>query len=197
MGKWKNQTRITIDPGEYYATAENVVITTLLGSCISVCLYDPHNRIAGMNHFMLSSSRYAKTLPVCTTDAGRYGIQAMELLINDMWKRGAKRGNLKAKAFGGGSVLKNINTSKCGFFAVGEVNIRFILEFLQNEKIPLVASDLGGTSGRVIHFSSVDYSVYVRKIIAKSSVVMAREERYWKKTKHRQEESETQIDLWE
>jgi chemotaxis protein CheD len=150
-----------------------------------------------MNHFMLSSSHYARTLPVCTTDAGRYGIQAMELLMNDMWKRGAKRGNLRAKAFGGGSVLKNIHTSKCSFFVVGEVNIRFILEFLQNEKIPLIASDLGGTSGRVIHFYSEDYSVYVRKIVAKSAAVIAREEHYWEKTIRKQKESVTQIDLWE
>jgi len=192
----KNHKRITIDPGEYYVAHEDVLITTLLGSCVSACLYDPYNKIVGMNHFLLSSRRYAKSLPVCTTDAGRYGIHSMELLINEMWNQGAQRGNLKAKAFGGGSILKPADAFTSNFLTVGEVNVRFIIEFLKNEKIPLVSSDLGGTVGRVINFYSEDFSVYVRKVVAKSVSVVKREEQYWEKSIQKQEKSETQIDLW-
>jgi chemotaxis protein CheD len=86
---------------------EDVLITTLLGSCVSACLYDPYNKIVGMNHFLLSSRRYSREMPVCITEAGRYGIHSMELLMNEMWNQGAKRGNLKAKAFGGSTMMKN------------------------------------------------------------------------------------------
>ena len=193
---WKNSKRIIISPGEYCVSSEEVVITTLLGSCVSACLYDSYNKIAGMNHFLLSSKRYARDMPICITEAGRYGIHSMELLINEMWNRGAERGNLKAKAFGGGSILKIVDSSTSNYFAVGEVNVRFIKEFLQNENIPLVSSDLGGKVGRVIHFYSGDFSVYVRKMAKKGANVVKREEQYWKKTIQKQEEKETQIDLW-
>ena len=192
----QNGKRITLDPGEHCVTNEEVIITTLLGSCVSACLYDPYNKIIGMNHFLLSSKRYTRNMPLSATDAGRYGIHSMELLINEMWNRGAKRGNLRAKAFGGGSILQPVHPSSGNFFAVGEVNVRFILEFLQNEKIPLVASALGGTVGRVIKFHSADFSVHVRKIVSKSAHVAKREEQYWKKTIQRQEALETEINLW-
>jgi len=192
----KHYKHVTINPGEYYVSNEKVVITTLLGSCVSACLYDPDNKITGMNHFLLSSIHYARNMPFCTTDAGRYGIHSMELLINEMWNRGAKRGNLKAKAFGGGSVLKTSDAFINNYFTVGEVNVRFIQEFLQNENIPLVSSDLGGAVGRVINFHSEDYSVYVRKMVATGAKLIKREEQYWKKSIQKQEESETQIDLW-
>jgi chemotaxis protein CheD len=193
---WKQHKRIIIDPGEYYVSNEEVVITTLLGSCVSACLYDPYNKIVGMNHFLLSSRRYSRDMPASTTDAGRYGIHSMELLINEMWNRGAQRGNLKAKAFGGGSVLKPVDAFTSSFLAVGEVNVRFIREFLQNENIPLVSSELGGKVGRVINFYSEDFSVYVRKMAETGANLVKREEQYWKETMQKQEETETQVDLW-
>ena len=188
--------RITLNPGEYYVSNEEVVMTTLLGSCVSACLYDPYNKITGMNHFLLSSKHYARNMPICTTEAGRYGIHSMELLINEMWNRGAQRGNLKAKAFGGGSILKTSDKFTSNYFSVGEVNVRFIREFLQNENIPLVAFDLGGPVGRIINFHSRDYSVYVRKMTATGAKLVKREEKYWKTSLQKQEERETQIDLW-
>ncbi len=189
-------TRVTISPGEFYVSNENVLISTLLGSCVSACLYDPHNKIVGMNHFLLSSARYSKDMPVCISDAGRYGIHAMELLINEMWRQGAERGRLKAKAFGGGSVVKTIDSRRSNYLAVGEVNIRFIKEFLHNENIPLIASDLGGTAGRVIHFYSGDFSVHVRKMAKTGGRLVKREEQYWERSIRKQEESDTQVDLW-
>ena len=192
----ENGKRITILPGEYYVDNEEVRITTLLGSCVSSCLYDPYNRIIGMNHFLLSNKIYAREMPMCITEAGRYGIHSMELMINEMLRRGARRGNLKAKAFGGATVLKAADPSTSNFFAVGEVNVRFIREFLQNEKIPLVSSDLGGTVGRVIHFHSGDFSVYVKRMTKTDNKLVKREHHYWQKSLKKQEKAETQVDLW-
>lgn len=188
--------RITIGPGEYYAANRRVLITTVLGSCVSACLYDPVNNIVGMNHFLLSSRRYARDLPFCITDAGRYGIHSMELLINAILKKGANRSNIKAKAFGGGSVIKALNSSPTNYFAVGEVNKKFILEFLKEESIPLVSSDLGGHVARVIYFDSRDFSVYVRKMKEIKPHLITREQEYWKKSIQKHEETEMQVDLW-
>jgi chemotaxis protein CheD len=158
-----NRKHIIIHPGEYYVSQEDVVISTILGSCISACIYDPVSRIAGMNHFLLSNKRYSKDMQVCLSEAGRYGVNAMELIINDMLKLGAKRKNFRAKAFGGSSLLGG-GCRPDSFLCVGDVNCRFIVEFLNNEGIPLVASNLGGNFGRVIRFSSSDYSVLMRRI---------------------------------
>lgn len=196
-GEIKGLERISIKPGEYHVTGRQMIISTLLGSCVAACLYDPTARIAGMNHFLLSNKRYAKHMPSCITEAGRYGIHAMELLINSMLKMGARRENILAKAFGGGSVLQATGGND-NFFCVGDVNARFIREFLENENIPLVTADLGGDSGRVIYFVSDDnYSVYVRKIRKTTSVKIAREERqYWQKNIETQEKEVIEPDLW-
>jgi len=192
----KHYKKIIIGPGEYYATDKKVMLSTLLGSCVSACLYDPYNRIIGMNHFMLSGRYHNGDVPFCVTDAGRYGVHSMELLINDMMKLGADRSRLHAKAFGGGSVLMADGSAKCDFFAIGDVNAQFIMEFLQNEKIPLISSDLGGVSGRVIYFDARDFSVHVRKIKRTIRSIAEKEEQYWKRTVDRQKKSETCVNLW-
>ncbi len=171
----------TIMPGEYYATDRNVMIRTLLGSCVAACLFDPESGVIGMNHFLLSNRRYAKNLPVCLSEAGKYGIHAMELLINEMLQKGAKRRNLRAKAFGG-STMYRVSATRDNFFCVGEVNVRFIREFLKNEDIPLIAEDLGGEITRVIHFMPEDYSVHVRITRKASASTINQEEwQFWKK----------------
>lgn len=189
--------RIAIRPGGYYVTDQPMIISTLLGSCVSACLYDPVRRIAGMNHFLLSNRRYAKNMPLSITEAGRYGIQAMELLINAMLTRGARRENIYAKAFGGGSVIPTLG-KKDNFLCVAEVNVRFIREFLKNDGIPLVTADLGGDRGRVIHFvSDNDYPVYVRKIKKiLSRKLVNREKKFWIKSIVTQERAETETDIW-
>ncbi len=150
-----------------------------------------------MNHFLLSNRRYAKNMPLSITEAGRYGIQAMELLINAMLKMGAQRENLRAKAFGGGSVIPS-QGKRDNFICVGEVNVRFIREFLKNDGIPLVMADLGGDRGRVIHFvSGNDYPVYVRKIKKiLSQKLVNREKKFWIKSIAAQERAETEADIW-
>lgn len=197
VGLFKNKKRITLDPGEYHATKEPLILSTLLGSCVSACLYEPQSGIIGMNHFLLSNRRYAKDMPLCITEAGRYGVHSMELLINTMIKLGAKRSNLHAKAFGGASILVRTNENS-NFLCVGEVNVRFIKEFLLNEGIKLVSSDLGGSLGRVIHFFPNDYSVYMKKIQKTTKELYERDKKLWK-TSINQRETENQdnnVDLW-
>ena len=188
--------RVTILPGEFYASHSEITICTLLGSCVSACLYDPANRVIGMNHFLLSNRRYAKEMPTCLTEAGRYGIHAMELLITDMLKLGAKRANLKAKAFGGGAIFLTPDRQD-NFYCVGDVNIRFIREFLKNENIQLVSEDLGGNSARVVHFLFDDYSVHVKKIQSSSaSNLVQSEHQYWLKSIESQEKAARTVEIW-
>ncbi|MCK5819878.1 MAG: chemotaxis protein CheD [Psychromonas sp.] len=159
---YKNTRRIIIEPGEFYVSTQQEVISTLLGSCVSACLYDPITKVIGMNHFLLSQQHNQKK-NVIITQAGRYGVHAMELLINDMLMRGATKKNMKAKCFGGAEILHTAFEKK-DHCSIGEMNVSFIKEFLTFEKIPIVASSLGGKIGRNIHFMGHDNSVYMRKI---------------------------------
>ncbi|MBI4847417.1 MAG: chemotaxis protein CheD [Nitrospirae bacterium] len=191
----KNQLHIRIKPGEYHASEQRVIISTLLGSCVSACLYDPVQKIVGMNHFLLSSRRYARNMPYYVTEAGRYGIHAMEILINEMLKLGARRENLHAKAFGGASLFQPSGGAG-NFFCVGEVNIMFIKEFLETEGIPLVTSDLGGDRGRVIHFHYDDFSVYVRKIQKTvNNKLGLKEKLFWQRSIEIQEQKAVDPDI--
>ncbi len=193
LGRFK---RVSLNPGEFHASAEAVTISTLLGSCVAACLYDPVNKIIGMNHFLLSNRRYSRDLPSTLSEAGRYGIYAMELLINDMMRLGAKRKNLRAKAFGGATIVSQ-SQEVGNFYCVGQVNSKFIREFLENERIPLVAESLGGELGRVIHFSNGDFVVNVRKIRQDRSKALARRDRdCWLRSIERQEHTMPEVDLW-
>lgn len=194
---YKNTRRIIIDPGEYYVSNQNEIISTLLGSCVAACLYDPVNKIIGMNHFLLAYLHHSQIRPILETDEGRYGLYAMELLINAMMKNGARKNNLKAKCFGGGNVLRVLSdvTEKK---TIGEVNIEFIKAFLRNEKIPMVCSSMGGNIGRHVHFVGGDFSVYVKSIeSAQIQKLEKRERRYWQKNidAYTQEQS-SPIEYW-
>ncbi|MCP4298848.1 MAG: chemotaxis protein CheD [Proteobacteria bacterium] len=190
---------ITIAPGEYYVTRKQPVITTLLGSCVAACLFDPVNRVAGMNHFLLAHHTRSKQVPLLETEEGRYGVNSMELLINKMLTLGADRKYIKAKAFGGGNVLQ-LNQSSPTQYAVGTANVEFIRRFLRKEQIGLISSDLGGDSGRVIRFDTEDYSVYVR-VIKKVNInnIKEREKSYLENIGRDitdQKEKNSNIDLW-
>lgn len=157
-----------IYPGEYVATAEPMVLSTLLGSCVAVCLFDPVARVMGMNHFLLPMRHPASQEPLLATEAGRYGVWAMEILINELLKRGARRERLRAKAFGGANVLNGQGIGRESRFNIGAANVRFVRDFLERDGIPLIAHDLGGDYGRQIHFHGGDYSVFMRRIPSSS-----------------------------
>jgi len=130
---------IKILPAEYFVTDQPVGLMTVLGSCVAACLRDPLLGVGGINHFMLPDGDSSDDSPA------RYGLHAMELLINELIKAGARRERFEAKVFGGGNVLK-------GFTAmpVGTRNGQFISSFLRDEKIHVVAKDLGGIHPRKI-----------------------------------------------
>ncbi len=189
--------RIVLHPGDYIVSDKPVTLSTLLGSCVAVCLYDPVRKVMGMNHFLLANRRYAKEMPVMDSEAGRYGIHAMELLVNNLLALGARRENLQAKAFGGGNVLGRSCSDTDNFMCVGAVNTRFVREFLFQDRIPLVAADLGGNFGRQIHFTGKDYSVYMRKIPTSQSAHLVEEERlYWRHSVEEHEHPVNQVDFW-
>jgi chemotaxis protein CheD len=187
--------RVEVLPGERYATRAPAEIKTLLGSCVAACLYDQEARVAGLNHFLLAAPRYSKSMPFTMTEAGRYGIHAMELLITDMQKLGALRSRLKAKVFGGASVLGSANASP--FLCVHEVNQRFIRDYLSTERIHVVSEDLGGELGRVIHFHTDSFRVFRRFIMKRSTEeVEAAELRFWQAAIARPEGAEGEAVLF-
>ncbi len=143
--------------GEVKASFEPLKITTLLGSCVGVCLYNPKTRIGGMNHFMLPNN--ALTDNVSAT----YGVHAMELLINEIMKLGGDRRRLTAKVFGGGFVIGN-QSPPSSRPAIGDQNIEFAMNFLETDAIPVIAKDVGGTTGRQIQFMTHTGQAFVRQV---------------------------------
>ncbi len=131
---------INVIQGDFMISEEeDVILTTVLGSCIAVCIFEPQRKIGGMNHFLLPSREGEDGANV------RYGAYAMELLINGLLREGADRGRLKAKMFGGASMMGNLRD-------IGGSNAAFARKFLQDEGIPCLAESVGGTSARRIRF---------------------------------------------
>jgi len=124
-----NTDTVKVLPGEYYVSQDDLMVVTVLGSCIAACIWDPKIRVGGMNHFMLPEGG--------GDTSGRYGSYAMELLINEMIKLGARRETMQAKVFGGGQVMHSFTTMN-----VGERNTQFVLEYLQTERIAIISKDV-------------------------------------------------------
>ncbi|MGR3762350.1 chemotaxis protein CheD (plasmid) [Roseobacteraceae bacterium NS-SX3] len=138
-----NTTSVTVLQGEYRVTTDPAVaFSTVLGSCIAACIFDAENGVGGMNHFLLASSSGSDAVNA------RYGIHAMELLINGIMKKGAARSNLKAKVFGGAKMSVNLSD-------IGASNAAFVQQFLRDEGIPCISSSVGGTSARRVRFHPV------------------------------------------
>ena len=144
-------------PGEYYVTGRNMVLVTVLGSCVAACIRDHQSGIGGMNHFMLPDSAADDDSPMGTS--ARYGTYAMEILINQLLQLGARRGNLEAKVFGGGNVMQGLTVAN-----VGQRNADFVLEFLATEKIRLMAQDLVDIYPRKVYYFPNSGKVMVRKL---------------------------------
>ena len=141
---------VKVLPGEYCVHDSDILITTTLGSCIAACLWDRERRIGGMNHFML---------PEGAGDSGRYGSYAMELLINELLKRGASRLTLEAKVFGGGAVIAGMHSLN-----VGERNTRFVIDYLQTECIPIVSRDVLDIYPRKVCFLPASGKAMVKRL---------------------------------
>lgn len=136
-------TRVTIMQGETKVSEDpGVILTTVLGSCISACLYDPVVKVGGLNHFLLAEPGSGDT---DIHSLQRYGVYAMEVLINAMMAMGATRSNLKARIYGGASL-------RDGFRDIGATNALFARRFLRDERIALVGEDVGGHGARRVEF---------------------------------------------
>lgn len=144
-------------PGEYYVTARDMLIVTVLGSCVSACIRDRELGIGGMNHFMLPHADADADNPLSTS--ARYGTYAMEMLINHLLKLGARRPYLEAKLFGGGAVMKNFTSNN-----VGTRNAEFALNYLETEKIKVVAQDLLDVHPRKVYFFPKEGRVLVKRL---------------------------------
>ena len=165
-----NMEAAKITPGEYFVTRRDMVIVTVLGSCVSACIRDPVTQIGGMNHFMLPARGDSPDSPL--SPSARYGAYAMEVLINQLIKLGAKRENLEAKVFGAGKVL-------AGAGDVGQRNAHFVREYLKLEKIRLTAEDLGDVHPRKIYFFPHTGRVLVKQLRALSNrTIITREKAY-------------------
>lgn len=144
-------------PGEFYCTRRDIMIVTVLGSCVSACIRDRVSGIGGMNHFMLPDS--GDSTDVLHSASARYGIYAMDVLIDELLKMGARREALEAKVFGGGAVLRGITSLN-----VGERNALFVREYLKVQKINIVAEDLNDVFARKVYFFPHSGRVLVKKI---------------------------------
>jgi len=144
-------------PGEYYVTGRDMVLVTVLGSCVAACIRDYHSGIGGMNHFMLPDNNADDSSPL--SSSARYGTYAMEILLNQLAKLGARRVNLEAKVFGGGNVLRGFTVAN-----VGQRNADFVLEFLATEKIRIVAQDLVDIYPRKVYYFPNSGKVMVKKL---------------------------------
>lgn len=167
-----------ISPGEYYYTDKDMVIVTVLGSCISACIRDNKSGIGGMNHFMLPDGGGAdKDSPI--SESMRYGSYAMEVLINQLIRNGARRENLEAKIFGGGNVLKSFTTTN-----VGERNAAFVKRFLKDEGIKVTGEDLLDIYPRKVYYFPKTGKVLVKKLKELNNFTLVkREEAYASKLK--------------
>ncbi|NYT24958.1 chemotaxis protein CheD [Alcaligenaceae bacterium] len=142
-----------INPGGWAIESQRP-ISTILGSCVAVCLYDPKLRLGGMNHFLLPSGNRRG---LNDQDIVLHGDYAMEVLRNALFARGASDGRLVAKAFGGGNVLNAIK------MAIGTRNAEFARQWLQREGIPLLAEDMGGTWSRKVVFDPLTGYAFCRR----------------------------------
>lgn len=167
-----NSEAAKILPGEYYATARDMLLVTVLGSCVCACIRDKASGIGGMNHFMLPDSGQDQSNPL--GDSARYGTYAMEILINQLLKMGAKRSNFEAKVFGGGAVLRGFTVAN-----VGERNAEFVLKFLKTEKIPVAAQDLLDIYPRKVYYFPHTGLVRVKKLKrVHNDTIISRETEY-------------------
>ncbi|MAK80483.1 chemotaxis protein CheD [Phenylobacterium sp.] len=133
--------RVHVVQGEHYVTGDpEVTLTTILGSCVAVCLWDPERGVGGMNHFLLPGGKAEGA-----NEGRRYGAFAMELLINELLRLGARRERLQAKLFGGARMFSGLSD-------VGASNVAFAERFMRDEGIPVMGTSLGGFGARRIQF---------------------------------------------
>jgi chemotaxis protein CheD len=134
--------RLHVIQGEFAVSDDpGVVLSTILGSCVAACMHDAEAGVGGMNHFLLPGGRQAKPGP----DARRYGVQSMELLLNALYRMGARRERLQVKLFGGARMVEGLSD-------IGLQNAVFAEQFLEDEGIRHIGGSLKGQQARRVQF---------------------------------------------
>ncbi|MDE2483479.1 MAG: chemoreceptor glutamine deamidase CheD [bacterium] len=174
-------------PGEFAIATDGEMLVTVLGSCVAACIWDTESGVGGMNHFMLPHSQSGDGGAAISylSYSGRYGVNAMEMLVNGIIRRGGDRTRLAAKLFGGASVLAALDARE-----IGEENARFATAYLETERIPLVASDLRGHAPRRVHFWPTNGDARVRYLgheSADAGAIQEHEGRYARRLAERRE----------
>ncbi len=160
---------VRIHIGQYHASRMPIIIYTLLGSCVAVCLHDPVRKIGGMNHIFLPgrADMYRFDAPA------RYGVNAMELLINRIMNLGGKKKRFVAKIFGGAHLLPSVTRQN----GVGQKIIEFVIEFLKMESIRVIGKDVGGYQGRKIFYHTDTGEVLLKRIASRGYSNIVEEEK--------------------
>ncbi|MBX3684257.1 chemoreceptor glutamine deamidase CheD [Cognatazoarcus halotolerans] len=161
---------VKVLPGEYFVSTRDLVLVTVLGSCVTACIRDREKGIGGMNHFMLPHGGSGEGSLM--SSSARYGAYAMEVLLNHLAKLGARRGALEAKIFGGGRVMASLASSQ-----VGDRNARFVVDYLKLEGIPVVAQDLLDVYPRKVYYFPASGRVMVKKLVKVANDTVAERER--------------------
>lgn len=149
------RSRIYLHPGELFASAQRSAVSTILGSCVAVCLWDPMAKIGGINHYLL---------PLWTgqgTVSPRFGNVAVQELLNKLLELGGQKSRLQAKLFGGACVIDAFRERESH---LGTKNVRTAEDLLEREGIPLVAHDVGGCRGRKLIFHTDNGTAWVRQL---------------------------------
>lgn len=159
---------VTIHPGEYLISTEDIIISTVLGSCVSVALWDSRLMHGGLNHFMLPGDFRNEDLS--KNPSAKYGMYAIELLYNELLKAGSRKPDIVAKVFGGASVL----SFKNHFSSIPKGNVDFAMQYLSKENITVIAKDTGGDQARKLMFFTKTGKVYMKRI--KNTIMVKKEE---------------------
>ncbi len=146
---------VYLHPGQVFASAEPATVTTVLGSCVSVCLFDPSAQLGGINHYLLP--HWVGN----GTSSPRFGNVAMETLFEGILALGARKGELRAKVFGGACVLGAFQRRERH---LGEQNVDRALRFLLEAGVPVVAQDTGGQRGRKLVFRTGDGAAWLKAL---------------------------------
>jgi chemotaxis protein methyltransferase CheR len=160
--------RARLQSGGLHVSTAPSVVSTVLGSCVASCLFDPVAAIGGMNHFMLPDAVEQSWVPEC------YGVHAMELLINQLMAAGARRDRLVAKVFGGAHVVPGSATGR----KVADANAAFVKEFLAREGIAILGQRLGGESPLHVSFFTHTGKALLRTVRGREAEVVEREKQY-------------------
>lgn len=163
-------------PGEFYVTMQAEMITTVLGSCVAACVRDRVSGVGGMNHYMLPSESVDEHAESGRTNpaTARYGVQAMERLIDTILKHGGRRENLEVKVFGGGKIVP-------GMADIGRRNIDFIRAHLHTSRLTLTAEDVGGLYARKVNYYPSTGRARVKQLRTLRNDAITQRERHYQR----------------